>query len=243
MPATPSPRAVSSRDLVGGSRNVPRPSHGDISCSGSGTRGVEQMLLDDHHIDDDDDEGVELTEPGVKPSNAIRTRAIRLYDKNTRGSRSFNSTKKYLEIKHARHIRSTELFIHTHVMKGMNSLLQPLIVKRSSAKNGSAGGNKATMEKRTAGNGLAWAVEPRWVNDKSGDHIVRYGNLFTISHLAQQRHKDNDTAYKTKVACITDIAKLQAGYLFLEVPWSNEHSLENKELNAIIGAWFTLWQD
>ncbi|GKA34760.1 beta carbonic anhydrase 5, chloroplastic isoform X2 [Tanacetum coccineum] len=28
-----------------------------------------------------------------------------------------------------------------------------------------------------------------------------------------------------------------------EVPWSNERSLENKELNAIIGAWFTLWRD
>ncbi|GKB14430.1 hypothetical protein Tco_0848353 [Tanacetum coccineum] len=29
-------------------RNGPRPSHGDICWSGSGTRGVEQMLLDDH---------------------------------------------------------------------------------------------------------------------------------------------------------------------------------------------------
>ncbi|GJY76728.1 beta carbonic anhydrase 5, chloroplastic isoform X2 [Tanacetum coccineum] len=28
-----------------------------------------------------------------------------------------------------------------------------------------------------------------------------------------------------------------------EVPWSNERPLENKELNAIIGAWFTLWRD
>ncbi|GKC48439.1 hypothetical protein Tco_1066161, partial [Tanacetum coccineum] len=27
------------------------------------------------------------------------------------------------------------------------------------------------------------------------------------------------------------------------VLWSNEHPLENKELNAIIGAWFTLWRD
>ncbi|GJY21830.1 RNA polymerase II subunit 5-mediating protein homolog isoform X1 [Tanacetum coccineum] len=26
-------------------------------------------------------------------------------------------------------------------------------------------------------------------------------------------------------------------------PWSNERSLENKELNAIIGAWFTLCRD
>nr|GEX37175.1 hypothetical protein [Tanacetum cinerariifolium] len=132
-------------------RNVPRPSHGDISCSGSGTRGFEQIFLYDHHIDDD--EGVELTKLGVKPSNAIRsnilnplpdpadhllinpsaddTRAIRLYEMNTRGSRRFNSTRKYL------------------------SLLQSPIVKRSGAANGSAGGNKAAMEKRAAGNGLA----------------------------------------------------------------------------------------
>nr|GEU68252.1 putative ribonuclease H-like domain-containing protein [Tanacetum cinerariifolium] len=61
--------------IIGHWRNVPRPSHGDISCSGSGTRGVEQMLLDDHHIDDDD-EGVELTEPCVKPSNAIRSNIL-----------------------------------------------------------------------------------------------------------------------------------------------------------------------
>ncbi|GJX09661.1 NAC domain-containing protein 82-like protein [Tanacetum coccineum] len=27
------------------------------------------------------------------------------------------------------------------------------------------------------------------------------------------------------------------------VPWSNERPLKNKELNAIIGAWFTLWRD
>ncbi|GJZ51459.1 hypothetical protein Tco_0605974 [Tanacetum coccineum] len=29
----------------------------------------------------------------------------------------------------------------------------------------------------------------------------------------------------------------------VQVPWSNERPLENKELNAIIGAWFTLWPD
>ncbi|GJU09369.1 ribonuclease H-like domain-containing protein [Tanacetum coccineum] len=32
-------------------------------------------------------------------------------------------------------------------------------------------------------------------------------------------------------------------FLGREVPWSNERPLENKELNAIIGAWFTLWLD
>ncbi|GKB87976.1 hypothetical protein Tco_0960248 [Tanacetum coccineum] len=31
--------------------------------------------------------------------------------------------------------------------------------------------------------------------------------------------------------------------LIIGVPWSNERPLENKELNGIIGAWFTLWQD
>ncbi|GKD25088.1 hypothetical protein Tco_1231302, partial [Tanacetum coccineum] len=29
----------------------------------------------------------------------------------------------------------------------------------------------------------------------------------------------------------------------VSVLWSNERLLENKELNAIIGAWFTLWRD
>ncbi|GKC28545.1 diacylglycerol kinase 4-like protein [Tanacetum coccineum] len=28
-----------------------------------------------------------------------------------------------------------------------------------------------------------------------------------------------------------------------QVPWTNERPLENRELNAIIGAWFTLWRD
>ncbi|GJZ25048.1 beta carbonic anhydrase 5, chloroplastic isoform X2 [Tanacetum coccineum] len=32
-------------------------------------------------------------------------------------------------------------------------------------------------------------------------------------------------------------------FLGREVPWSNERPLEKKELNAIIGAWFTLWRD
>ncbi|PWA86375.1 transposon, En/Spm-like, Transposase-associated domain protein [Artemisia annua] len=50
----------------------PKPSHGDVSGSGSGNGGVRQMLLDNHHIDDDNDEGVEVTEPSVEASNAKR---------------------------------------------------------------------------------------------------------------------------------------------------------------------------
>ncbi|GKA93283.1 reverse transcriptase domain-containing protein [Tanacetum coccineum] len=32
-------------------------------------------------------------------------------------------------------------------------------------------------------------------------------------------------------------------YELIQVPWTNERLLENRELNAIIGAWFTLWRD
>ncbi|GJV42290.1 hypothetical protein Tco_1420730 [Tanacetum coccineum] len=32
-------------------------------------------------------------------------------------------------------------------------------------------------------------------------------------------------------------------YELIQVPWTNERPLENRELNAIIGAWFTLWRD
>nr|GEZ08775.1 ulp1 protease family, C-terminal catalytic domain-containing protein [Tanacetum cinerariifolium] len=40
-----------------------------------------------------------------------------------------------------------------------------------------------------------------------------------------------------------DYAKPYAISVNKKVPWSNERPLENKELNAIIGAWFTLWRD
>nr|GEW77592.1 RNA-binding protein 34 [Tanacetum cinerariifolium] len=42
----------------------------------------------------------------------------------------------------------------------------------------------------------------------------------------------------------TSMGKGIAYVLFMtRVPWSNERPLENKELNTIIGAWFTLWRD
>ncbi|GKD91583.1 hypothetical protein Tco_1367090, partial [Tanacetum coccineum] len=28
-----------------------------------------------------------------------------------------------------------------------------------------------------------------------------------------------------------------------KVPWCNERSLDKKELNAVVGAWFNLWRD
>ncbi|GJY98627.1 hypothetical protein Tco_0516057, partial [Tanacetum coccineum] len=41
------------------------------------------------------------------------------------------------------------------------------------------------------------------------------------------------------------VTKEEKNFLWsdIKVPWSNERPLENKDLNAIIGAWFTLWRD
>nr|GEX82686.1 homeobox protein knotted-1-like LET6 isoform X1 [Tanacetum cinerariifolium] len=41
------------------------------------------------------------------------------------------------------------------------------------------------------------------------------------------------------------VTKEEKNFLWsnIKVPWSNEHPLENKELNAIIIAWVTLWRD
>ncbi|GKB15367.1 probable acyl-[acyl-carrier-protein]--UDP-N-acetylglucosamine O-acyltransferase, mitochondrial isoform X1 [Tanacetum coccineum] len=36
---------------------------------------------------------------------------------------------------------------------------------------------------------------------------------------------------------------LLAGHVLVEAPWTNERPLESRELNAFIGAWFTLWRD
>ncbi|GKA25540.1 hypothetical protein Tco_0711649 [Tanacetum coccineum] len=43
--------------------------------------------------------------------------------------------------------------------------------------------------------------------------------------------------------CPYDATQSFDNALDIKVPWSNERPLENKELNAIIGAWFTLWRD
>ncbi|GKB22404.1 DEAD-box ATP-dependent RNA helicase 53, mitochondrial-like protein [Tanacetum coccineum] len=44
-------------------------------------------------------------------------------------------------------------------------------------------------------------------------------------------------------ALATKVEYLLFTSFHIEVSWSNECPLENKELNSIIGAWFTLWRD
>nr|GFA35845.1 hypothetical protein [Tanacetum cinerariifolium] len=137
-------------------RNVPRPSHGEISCSGSGTHGVEQILLDDHHIDDDDDEGVELTKPVVKPSNAIRSNILNLLPDPT---------------DHPKISPSVDEFDDQIVQEPYAYMRRTLMVLGALTQPGNTWcgkwvrwGNKAAMEKRAAGNGLAGVNGPGGLN-------------------------------------------------------------------------------
>ncbi|GKC28437.1 hypothetical protein Tco_1035731 [Tanacetum coccineum] len=55
-------------------------------------------------------------------------------------------------------------------------------------------------------------------------------------------HKDEaPVVILTRAFRSVDKATLAFGKAHCKVPWTNERSLENRELNAIIGVWFTLW--
>ncbi|GJT17673.1 hypothetical protein Tco_0876379 [Tanacetum coccineum] len=57
-------------------------------------------------------------------------------------------------------------------------------------------------------------------------------------------HKDEaPVVILTRAFRGVDKATLAFGKAHCKVPWTNERPLENRELNAIIGAWFTLWRD
>ncbi|GJY61170.1 pyridoxal phosphate-dependent transferase [Tanacetum coccineum] len=79
-----------------------------------------------------------------------------------------------------------------------------------------------------------------YYDEKKGPTVasttIRQGNT-----IAWKLYQSADGQSKLRVTTVTrrwvetdDVTK---------VPWSNERPLENKELNAIIGAWFTLWRD
>ncbi|GJW55249.1 hypothetical protein Tco_0099334 [Tanacetum coccineum] len=64
--------------------------------------------------------------------------------------------------------------------------------------------------------------------------------ILTISEMSLYHLKGHSS--QNKVGFLNP-GMITADSCFYEkwVPWSNERLLENKELNAIIGAWFTLW--
>nr|GEZ05269.1 uncharacterized mitochondrial protein AtMg00810-like [Tanacetum cinerariifolium] len=72
----------------------------------------------------------------------------------------------------------------------------------------------------------------------SNDHVyILVDSMVHGLHFAFVSEDDEETR-----AC-KSLFQNKRFFLGREVPWSNERSLENKELNAIIIAWFTLWRD
>ncbi|GJT03123.1 putative reverse transcriptase domain-containing protein [Tanacetum coccineum] len=58
----------------------------------------------------------------------------------------------------------------------------------------------------------------------------------TIPSTTDMSKLREEASRKRKLECLD-------GSRSIPVAWTNERPLENKELNAIIGAWFTLWRD
>ncbi|GJY94368.1 beta carbonic anhydrase 5, chloroplastic isoform X2 [Tanacetum coccineum] len=256
-------RKMSSKILsdYGRRRNVPRPSHGDISCSESGTRGVEQMLLDDHHIndDDDDDEGVELTELGVKPSNAIRSNIlnplpdpadrimISLYaDEFENGPCETNAALEFS-------VNALQVRIPSDVVVTIPICI--LLFVNSKGICFYCGGIRALMSMDDEDNSSSfiknWVVVGKAARSSTKATTSKLGFDQQCKHFEKElinnsllnllsafvSEDDEETrAYKS-------LFQNKTFFLGREVRWSNERPLKNKELNAIIGAWFTLWRD
>ncbi|GKC25661.1 crotonase superfamily protein [Tanacetum coccineum] len=92
-------------------------------------------------------------------------------------------------------------------------------------------------------------VEEYLKNLRTDDPSVIESSLQKHSYLDYPDNSSESEARKTDDGwCDTTLKKLKcASPLSLKVslrsvPWNNERTLDTKELNAIIGAWFTIWR-
>ncbi|GKD86708.1 hypothetical protein Tco_1357862 [Tanacetum coccineum] len=161
-------------DVVG-----PRPSHGDISGNG----GARQMLLDNHHVDDDNDEGVDVFDDQKSVGHSITSIL------------QFRFSKPWATWGCVSRDKQDQMSARANGSTGENGsagVNGPAGVNRSAGVNGSAGENGSTngstgvngsvgsVASTSTGVGESnevgessghQAVEPRWVNDKSRDHM------------------------------------------------------------------------
>ncbi|GJY06851.1 hypothetical protein Tco_0373905 [Tanacetum coccineum] len=95
--------------------------------------------------------------------------------------------------------------------------------------------------------------------NRVGGHITLLGPIYKVRDglegvkplvttneqpSVEATHKDEaPVVILTRAFRGVDKATLAFGKAHCKVSWTNEGLLENKELNAIIGAWFTLWRD
>ncbi|GJT70609.1 hypothetical protein Tco_1029895 [Tanacetum coccineum] len=114
--------------------------------------------------------------------------------------------------------------------------------------------NKSTGDekKRKEGAHVPSCISPADVNAEETLNMLKYANF------ARRKIYYNCDAIKLELSSHNSKLRLDVSLQAIrkyhraineshaqkrKVPWSNEHPLENKELNAVIGAWFTLWQD
>ncbi|GJW99815.1 hypothetical protein Tco_0183729 [Tanacetum coccineum] len=89
------------------------------------------------------------------------------------------------------------------------------------------------------------------VNRQPGDwecgyYVMKWMHDFVLKY--QNENFSNIKLPKETIAAESNSSRIRFSMhyevvLGCSVPWSNQRPLENKELNAIIGAWFTLWRD
>ncbi|GJW90487.1 probable acyl-[acyl-carrier-protein]--UDP-N-acetylglucosamine O-acyltransferase, mitochondrial [Tanacetum coccineum] len=76
---------------------------------------------------------------------------------------------------------------------------------------------------------------------KVGSNSIFANNTLLAGHVLVEDHAHTAGAIVVHQFChIGSFCFIGGGSV---VPWTNERPLENRELNAIIGAWFTLWRD
>ncbi|GJZ67714.1 ulp1 protease family, C-terminal catalytic domain-containing protein [Tanacetum coccineum] len=79
-----------------------------------------------------------------------------------------------------------------------------------------------------------------------GYYVMKWMHDFVLKY--QNENFSNIKLPKKTIAAESNSSRIRFSMhyevvLGCSVPWSNERPLENKEFNAIIGAWFTLWRD
>ncbi|GJS92248.1 putative reverse transcriptase domain-containing protein [Tanacetum coccineum] len=92
-------------------------------------------------------------------------------------------------------------------------------------------------------------IKVRLLKDISNEGMECLGtHLKNLRNFSFQKYGKTDKLPKETIAAESNSSRIRFSMhyevvLGCSVPWSNERPLENKELNAIIGAWFTLWRD
>ncbi|GJT92693.1 transposon, En/Spm-like, transposase-associated domain protein [Tanacetum coccineum] len=144
---------------------------------------------------------------------------------------------RFLEIKHERPIRSTELFTHTHAMKGTKPLDQLLSrsvgSNRAARANGSTGSNRSAGVNRSAGengsaNGSAGENRPAGENKSAGVNGLVGENGSANGSAGANGSVGSVASTSTGVGESNEVGESSGGQT-VELRWVNEKSRDHME--------------